>query len=102
MHTKKIVTSGKVLNEANKVLIMLHGRGAGANDILSMSSYLNVSEYALVAPEATNNSWYPYSFLMPPAQNEPWLSSALSLIKDVVTDLNNKGIASENIYLMGF
>ncbi len=102
MHRKNIVTTGKALDEATKALIMLHGRGGSAEDILSMSSYLNVKDYALVAPEATNNSWYPYSFMMPPAQNEPWLSSALSLLKDVVTDLNNKGIASENIYFMGF
>ena len=103
MHIENIVTAGKALGEANKALIMLHGRGGGsAEDILSMSSYLNVKDYVLVAPEATNNSWYPYSFLMPPAQNEPWLSSALSLLKDVVTDLNNKGISSENIYFMGF
>ncbi len=102
MHKKNIVTAGKPLNEASKALIMLHGRGGSAEDILSMSSYLKVGEYALIAPEATNNSWYPYSFLMPPAQNEPWLSSALSLVKDVVTDVNNNGIASDNIYFVGF
>ena len=102
MHSKNIVTAGKALNEATKALIMLHGRGATAEDILAMSSHLNVKDYSLIAPQATNNTWYPYSFLMPPAQNEPWLSSALSLLKDVVTDLNNKGIASENIYFMSF
>lgn len=102
MHSKNIVTAGKALNEATKALIMLHGRGATAEDILSMSSHLNVKDYSLIAPQATNNTWYPYSFLMPPAQNEPWLSSALSLLKDVVTDLNNKGVASENIYFTGF
>ncbi len=102
MHKKNIVTAGKALDEADKVLIMLHGRGGSAEDILSMSSHLNVKDYALVAPQATNHSWYPYSFLVPPAQNEPWLSSALSLLKEIVGDLNNKGIASENIYFMGF
>ncbi len=102
MHIKNIVTAGRALNEATRALIMLHGRGGSAEDILSMSSYLKIKDYALVAPEATNNSWYPYSFLMPPAQNEPWLTSALSLLKDVVTDLNSNGISSENIYFMGF
>ncbi len=102
MHKKNIVTAGKALDEADKVLIMLHGRGGSAEDILSMSAHLNVKDYALVAPQATNHSWYPYSFLVPPAQNEPWLSSALSLLKEIVSDLNNKGIASENIYFMGF
>jgi phospholipase/carboxylesterase len=102
MHKKNIITAGKALDEANKVLIMLHGRGAGAEEILSMSSYLNVKDYALIAPQAINNTWYPYSFMMPPIQNEPWLSSALSLVKDIVTDVNNTGISSENIYFLGF
>lgn len=102
MHKKNIITAGKALDKANKVLIMLHGRGASAEDILSVSSYLQVIDYALIAPQATNNSWYPYSFMVPPMQNEPWLSSALALIKDIVNDVNNKGIASENIYFMGF
>ncbi len=102
MHIKNIVMAGRALNEATRALIMLHGRGGNAEDILSMSSYLKVKDYALVAPEATNNSWYTYSFFMPPAQNEPWLTSALALIKDVVIDLNGKGISSENIYFMGF
>ena len=102
MHKKKLVTAGKALDKATKVLIMLHGRGAGADDILSMSSHLDVKDYALIAPQATNNTWYPFSFLMPPAQNEPWLSSALALLKDIVTDLNTKGFISGNIYFMGF
>lgn len=102
MHGKNIVTAGKALNEAKKALIMLHGRGAGAEDILSMSSYLSVKDYALIAPQATDNTWYPYSFLMPPFQNEPKLSSALSLIKDIADDIKNKGISAENIYFMGF
>ena len=102
MHKKDLVTAGIPREKATKVLIMLHGRGADAQDILSMSSYLNVKDYHLIAPQATNNTWYPFSFMTPPAQNEPWLSSALSLLQDVRNDLNNTGITSENIYFMGF
>ena len=102
MHKKNIVTAGKPLNEASKVLIMLHGRGASAEDILSLGPHLNVKDYALIAPQATNNSWYPNSFLAPPALNEPWLSSALSLIKELVADINKNGIGSEHIYFLGF
>jgi phospholipase/carboxylesterase len=102
MHKKKVVTAGKTLDEAKKVLIMLHGRGSSAENILSMSQYLNVIDYALIAPQATNSSWYPYSFLVPPSQNEPWLSSALALLKEIVTDLNGKGVETENVYFMGF
>ncbi len=102
MHKKNIITAGKSLDEASKVLIMVHGRGAGAEDILFMSSYLHVKDYALIAPQATNNTWYPYSFIAPVAQNEPWLSSSLAVLKEIVTGLNKQGFASENIYFMGF
>src|SRR6478752_3182656 len=102
MHTKNIITAGKDLNAASKVLIMLHGRGGSAEDILSLASHLDVSDFALCAPQATGNSWYPYSFLAPPAQNEPWLSSALDVLKDIVADLNEAGITNENIYFLGF
>lgn len=102
MHQKNILSGGKSLNTADKVLIMLHGRGANAEDILSMSAYLNVKEFALIAPQATNNSWYPYSFLMPTSRNEPWLTSALTLIKEIVANLHKQGFASEDIYFMGF
>lgn len=102
MHTKQIIYAGKDLDDAAKALIMVHGRGADARDILALAQYLNVDEFALVAPQATNNTWYPYSFLAPRAQNEPWLSSALSLLKEIVADVQAKGIAHENIYFLGF
>lgn len=102
MHTKKIISAGKELNKDSKVLIMLHGRGADAEDILSIASYLDVKDFTLLAPQATNNTWYPYSFLSPPAQNEPWLSSALVLLKELLDDLIGKGIHTSNIYFLGF
>lgn len=102
MHTKNIITAGKELSKDSKVLIMLHGRGGSAEDILSLSSYLEVKDFTLMAPQATNNTWYPYSFLAPPSQNEPWLSSALDLLKDLLDELNAKGISSEKIFFLGF
>jgi phospholipase/carboxylesterase len=102
MHEKNIIAAGKEIDPANKVLIMLHGRGGSAEDILSLSSHLNVKDYALLAPQATNNTWYPYSFFAPPIQNEPWLSSALQLIRALVDEIISKGIPKENIYFAGF
>ena len=102
MHTKNIITAGQPLTSESKVLILLHGRGATAEDILSLSQYLNVKDFALLAPQATNNSWYPQSFLSPPAQNEPWLSSALSIIKELVNDVLAKGVTEQQIYFAGF
>lgn len=102
MHKKNIVTAGKKLGEAKKALIMIHGRGATAQNILSIADYLNVSDYALLAPQAENNTWYPLSFLAPPEQNEPFLSSALTTIKEIVEDILAAGITAKNIYFLGF
>ncbi|MBZ0243448.1 MAG: hypothetical protein K8F24_09565, partial [Bacteroidales bacterium] len=102
MHKKNIQTAGKSLKEAEKVLILLHGRGADARDILGLAPYLNVSEYALLAPEATNHTWYPYSFMVKPEQNEPWLSSALALLKETLDEVRKQGFTPENIYFLGF
>ncbi len=102
MHQKNIITAGKKIEEAKKVLILVHGRGATAENILELATNLNVMEYAWMAPQATNYTWYPYSFLMPPRQNEPWLSSALELLNEMVHDINKAGIASDNIYFVGF
>ncbi len=102
MHQKEIITAGKKITEAKKALIMLHGRGASAEDILQLKPYLNVEEFAILAPQATNNTWYPYSFLAPRDQNEPWLSSAVNLITDLVGDINAAGIPKDAIYFLGF
>jgi phospholipase/carboxylesterase len=102
MHKKEFIAAGQPLNVASKVLILLHGRGANAEDILGLADHLNVNDFSLLAPQATNNTWYPYSFQAPPAQNEPWLSSALHLLREIVNDLIAKGIEEKNIYFLGF
>src|SRR5690606_34672755 len=102
MHIKNIHTAGKKIEDAEKVLIMIHGRGADAQDILSIAQYLSVTDYHLIAPQATNHTWYPYSFLTKPRDNEPLLSSALSEIKDIVDDVLAKGFNPEDIYFLGF
>jgi len=102
MHAKNISAAGKTLATADRALIMVHGRGASAEDILSLADHLPVKEYAVLAPEATGHSWYPYSFLAPPAQNQPWLGSALDLLGTVVDDIVAAGIGKEKIFFLGF
>ncbi|MGZ3925121.1 MAG: alpha/beta hydrolase [Flavisolibacter sp.] len=102
MHKKNIITAGKELTKDSKVLVMIHGRGGSAEDILSLSSYLEVQDFSLMAPQATDNTWYPYSFLEEPSRNEPGLSSALGILKGLLGDLTAKGIPTENIYFLGF
>lgn len=102
MHKENIITAGKPVAEATKALVMVHGRGASAEDILSLAKWFPVGDYALLAPQATNHTWYPQSFLAPPEQNEPWLSSALDLLKKMTDQLQQQGIAREHIYFLGF
>lgn len=102
MHRKQFILSGKDIKDAKKVLIMVHGRGASAESILSIAEHLQTNEFALLAPEATNHTWYPYSFLAPPSQNEPWLSSALDLLDYIVKDLKEKKFDTKDIYFLGF
>ncbi len=101
-HILNIKTAGIPLNQAEKALIMVHGRGGSAQDILSLSQHLNVKDYALLAPQALNHTWYPFSFIAPVEQNEPWLSSAIEMIEETVKAAVKAGIKPENIYFFGF
>lgn len=102
MHKKDLRTTGRPLSEASRAVILLHGRGAPAEDILGLASHLNVEGFAILAPQATNFTWYPQSFLAPPPKNEPWLSSALDVLSEIVSDLGAAGISPENIFFAGF
>ncbi|HAE66903.1 MULTISPECIES: alpha/beta hydrolase [Sphingobacterium] len=101
-HSINIKTAGQSLEQAKKAIVMIHGRGGSAEDILGMSSYLHVDNFALLAPQAENHSWYPYSFIAPVQENEPWLSSAIDLIDHTVKLALANGILTENIYFFGF
>jgi len=101
MHDELIIYGGNKINP-KKALIMLHGRGASAEDILPISAHLHVKDFLLAAPQAVYNSWYPNSFLTPPDKNEPWLSSSLEIVNKIVNGLSGRGISFSNIYFLGF
>jgi phospholipase/carboxylesterase len=102
MHTLQYITAGKPIDAADKALILVHGRGGSAEDILSLGDALPVKDYALFAPQAAAHSWYPYSFMAPLSSNEPWLSSALGVLKQLVGAIGEKGIATDRVWFMGF
>lgn len=98
-----IRTAGKPLEEASKVMIMVHGRGGSARDILSLAEYIDDKEFAFVAPEAQGNTWYPYSFLRPLEENEPYLSSALDVLASLRARLQSDfNFKLPQIYWLGF
>jgi predicted esterase len=94
--------SGKPLSEAAGAVILLHGRGGSADDILSLARELYLPALAYLAPQAAGNSWYPNSFLAPIAQNEPWLTSALRKVEATLEMANDAGISADRIVLAGF
>lgn len=83
-------------------VILIHGRGASAEDILALADQLGIDDAACVAPQAAGHTWYPYSFLAPMDQNEPGLSSALRVISGLVNDFAQHGITSDRVALIGF
>jgi predicted esterase len=97
-----ILHRGQPLNSAKASVILVHGRGASAEDILSLAEELSFPEFAYLAPDAAGHSWYPYSFLAPIEQNQPWLDSALRLLGKIVEDAIAGGIPRNKIVLMGF
>lgn len=83
-------------------MLMVHGRGARAEDILSIADQLAQPGFVYFAPQASENTWYPNRFLVPLTDNEPWLSSALAFVGDVLAQITAAGIAPERTMLLGF
>ena len=93
---------GKPLAEAKGTLILIHGRGAGAADIAGLADYLPAGDLAVMAPAASQNTWYPQRFFVPLAENEPWLTSGLGVIDRLVEEVLEAGIPAERIGIAGF
>src|SRR5579883_124033 len=97
-----LLTAGKPLERAQAAMVMLHGRGASAENILELTEELNAPGFAYLAPQAANNTWYPYSFLVPIERNEPGLSSGLAVIASILAQIEQIGIPLERTMLLGF
>jgi len=97
-----VYTTGKPLDEAKAVMILVHGRGASPQNILELSQELPHPDFAYLAPQAANSTWYPYSFLEPIDRNEPGITSGLQVIADLVAHVEAADIPAEQIVLGGF
>lgn len=104
INSHNIISAGRQLEEARKVLIMLHGRGDNAKSFISLSENLkfNRSEFSVLALQANGNTWYPYSFLAPIQENEPKLSQSLSGLSGLVEHLKDLRFGMNDIYFLGF
>ncbi len=97
-----VLTSGARPADARLALICVHGRGAGAEDILGLAGELRLADVTYVAPQAADHTWYPLSFLSPISRNEPYLTSALRVLEKLIGSLGQQGFGTERIGLIGF
>jgi predicted esterase len=100
--SQPVRSAGKPLDQARAAMVMLHGRGARAEDILTLVDELSQPEFAYLAPQAAGSTWYPNRFLDPIASNEPWLPSALTAVADVLKQVMAARIPAERTMLLGF
>jgi predicted esterase len=94
--------AGEPLPRASAAMVMVHGRGGTADDILALSDELATPGFAYLAPQAAGNTWYPFSFLSPIEQNEPGISSGLAAITDLLATIVRARIPPERTMLLGF
>lgn len=97
-----VLTYGAPLAIAHAGVIMMHGRGATAENMLSLAPLFHTDGVSFLAPQAANNTWYPLAFTAPLESNEPWLSSALARVGQLVSMVADAGIPMASTYLLGF
>ena len=101
-HNQPVLHRGREIDSARGAVVLLHGRGASAEDILGLADEFDLPELAYLAPEAAGHTFYPYSFLSPIEQNQPWLDSALRLIQNIIGRASSAGVPLHSIALVGF
>lgn len=97
-----VASWGEALDWATTAVIMLHGRGASARSILELAPVLASPGVAFLAPGALGGTWYPMSFMAPTAQNEPGITSGISVVHGLIDEVIAQGIPAERIVLLGF
>jgi len=97
-----VLAAGEPLARARAAMVMIHGRGAEAASILELAAELDVPGFAYLAPQAADNTWYPNRFLDPIPSNEPWLSSALTTLAEVLAQVTKAGLPPERTLWLGF
>ena len=100
-HSFILQEEGVPLAQAERALLLFHGRGGNAQAILELGRSIAPEGTYLAALQATNNTWYPYSFMAPVTDNQPWLDSALANVQHLI-EQTEKVLPSTQIYLMGF
>jgi phospholipase/carboxylesterase len=97
-----LAVAGAPLGSSPAVMIMLHGRNAGPQNILDLVLRLGRADFTYLAPAAAGRTWYPLSFMADRDRNEPGISSGLWVLEQLVADVVARGIPKTRIVLLGF
>jgi predicted esterase len=97
-----VATAGPPPREAALGLVLVHGRGASALDILGLHEVLERNDIAALAPQAYGASWYPASFLAPWAANAEGRDSGVTVLDGLVEHLLSEGLEPARIVVAGF
>lgn len=97
-----VLRKGPQPRDARLSLILVHGRGASAANILTLADDLAIDDVAYLAPQASENTWYPFSFLSPIPRNEPGITSGLGVLARLIAELEAEGVPVERVGLVGF
>ena len=97
-----VLRQGSPLERARLAVVLVHGRGGSAEDMLGLAAELRTNDVAYVAPQAVGHTWYPYSFLAPLQQNQPGLDSALGVLAGLLETIAAAGVGADRVALLGF
>jgi phospholipase/carboxylesterase len=97
----RVLDAGEPLAKARAAMILVHGRGATAEDIMTIGAELMHPGFAYLAPQAAGNAWYPNTFTAPIETNEPHLSSALEVLENLLAKVEAT-IPAQRVILLGF
>jgi predicted esterase len=100
-HGQRVLRAGEPLNTARAAMFLLHGRGATAEDIMTIASQVQAPGWIYIAPQAAGSAWYPNPFTAPIEENEPYLSAALEMISGLVERVEAQ-VPAHRIVLLGF
>src|SRR5438105_405760 len=100
-HGQRVLAAGEPIASARAAMILLHGRGASAEDIMTIASEVQQPGWAYLAPQAAGGAWYPNPFTAPLESNEPYLSAALDMISKLLERVEPT-VPAQRIVLLGF
>ncbi len=99
-HFSQLYEGGAALSDAEIVVIGLHGRGGNVGGIYGKieEAVGDSQDVAFLAPRAVDRLWFRDQFV---AADDPQLLKSLDAVAALIKSLNDAGISSDQIVLVG-